>query len=355
MNDRTVQFRVGVMVLATAIIAGILIVLFGDLPSLVQGNYPIRMRFLDARGVSTGTPVRKNGILVGRVTDVTLDERGGVMVMADIDSHVPLYRDEQPRISGSLLGDAEISLVPGRVVPPRTRLQPEDVLEGIVVRDPVEAFSTLEPKLSTALDSLVAASETVSKLATTIDRTLLGDDARFEKLIGKTEKALDDFSLAMTGVNDVIGDESARRRMKESIGMLPDVLGDFRTAVKGIGATVDSADRNLRNLEGLTRPLGERGEQIVTRLDSTIGRLDEVLLQASGFVKSLNESEGTLGRLVRDPKLYEELSATVSNVNRISRELRPIINDVRVFSDKIARHPESLGVRGALDRRPGLK
>ncbi len=355
MNDRTVQFRVGVMVLATAIIAGILIVLFGDLPSLVQGNYPIRMRFLDARGVSTGTPVRKNGILVGRVTDVTLDERGGVMVMADIDSHVPLYRDEQPRISGSLLGDAEISLVPGRVVPPRTRLQPDDVLEGIVVRDPVEAFSTLEPKLSTALDSLVAASETVSKLAVTIDKTLLGDDERFDKLIGKTEKALDDFSVAMTGVNDIIGDEAARRRMKESIGMLPDVLGDLRTAVKGIGATVDSADRNLRNIEGLTRPLGERGEQIVTRLDSTIGRLDEVLLQASGFVKSLNESEGTLGRLVRDPKLYEELSDTVSNVNRISRELRPIINDVRVFSDKIARHPESLGVRGALDRRPGLK
>ena len=355
MNDRTVQFRVGVMVLATAIIAGILIVLFGDLPSLVQGNYPIRMRFLDARGVSTGTPVRKNGILVGRVTGVTLDERGGVMVMADIDSHVPLYRDEQPRISGSLLGDAEISLVPGRVVPPRASLQPDDVLEGVVVRDPIEAFSTLEPKLSTALDSLVAASETVSKLATTIDRTLLGDDARFDKLISKTEKALDDFSLAMTGVNDVIGDDTARRRMKESIDMLPDVLGDLRTAVKGIGATVDSADRNLRNLEGFTRPLGERGEQIVTRLDSTIGRLDEVLLQASGFVKSLNESNGTLGRLVRDPQLYEELSATVSNVNRISRELRPIINDVRVFSDKIARHPESLGVRGALDRRPGLK
>ena len=30
MNDRLMQFRVGVMVLATAIIAGILIVLFGD-------------------------------------------------------------------------------------------------------------------------------------------------------------------------------------------------------------------------------------------------------------------------------------------------------------------------------------
>ena len=38
MNDRVMQFRVGVVVLATAIITGILIVLFGDLPSLVQAT-----------------------------------------------------------------------------------------------------------------------------------------------------------------------------------------------------------------------------------------------------------------------------------------------------------------------------
>jgi len=40
MSDRVMQFRVGVVVLATAIIAGILIVLFGDLPSLVQVDAP---------------------------------------------------------------------------------------------------------------------------------------------------------------------------------------------------------------------------------------------------------------------------------------------------------------------------
>ena len=72
MNDRVMQFRVGVVVLATAIITGILIVLFGDLPSLVQATYPLKMSFSDARGVADGTPVRKNGILVGRVTSVEL-------------------------------------------------------------------------------------------------------------------------------------------------------------------------------------------------------------------------------------------------------------------------------------------
>ena len=355
MNDRMMQFRVGVVVLATAIIAGILIVLFGDLPSLVQATYPLKMSFADARGVSNGTPVRKNGILVGRVADVELDEKGGVSVVADIDSYVPIYKDEQPRIATTLLGDAEIQLVPGRVVPPRQRIAPEEVLVGAVSRDPFEVFATLEPKLGSALESLTQASESVTKLSANLDRLLLGEDDTFSKMVAKTEKALDAFSLAMDNINDVMGDANARANLKETLNGLPEVMNDLRTTVQGIGTTVDTADRNLRNLEGLTRPLGERGEGMVAQVDKTIGRLDEVLQQATLFTRALNESEGTLGKLVRDPKVYDDLAQAAANVNNLTKELRPIVDDVRVFTDKIARHPEQLGVRGALDRRPGLK
>jgi phospholipid/cholesterol/gamma-HCH transport system substrate-binding protein len=355
MNDRMMQFRVGVVVLATAIIAGILIVLFGDLPSLVQATYPLKMSFADARGVSNGTPVRKNGILVGRVADVELDEKGGVSVVADIDSYVPIYKDEQPRIATTLLGDAEIQLVPGRIVPPRQRIAPNEALQGAVSRDPFEAFATLEPKLGTALESLTEASESVAKLSANLDRLLLGEDDTFSKMVQKTEKALDAFSLAMDNINDVMGDANARANLKQTLNGLPEVINDLRTTVQGIGTTVDTADRNLRNLEGLTRPLGERGEGMVAQVDKTIGRLDETLQQAVLFTRALNESEGTLGKLVRDPKVYDDLAQAAANVNNLTKELRPIVDDVRVFTDKIARHPEQLGVRGALDRRPGLK
>ena len=355
MNDRVMQFRVGVMVLATAIIAGILIVLFGDLPSLVQATYPLKMDFADARGVSQGTPVRKNGILVGRVASVTLNERGGVSVVADIDSYVPIYKDEQPRISGSLLGDAEISLVPGRIVPPRQRLTKDEVLVGALSRDPFEVFATLEPKFGSTLDALAEASESVTRLSGNIDKMFLGEDDKFEKMMRKTETALDNFSMAMNNINDVMGDPKAREKMKAAIDALPQVLADLRTTVQGIGTTVDTADRNLRNLEGLTKPLGERGEQMVAQVDRTIGRLDETLQQAAMFTKALNESQGTLGKLVRDPKVYDDLAQAANNVKNLTKELRPIVDDVRVFTDKIARHPEQLGVRGALDRRPGLK
>ena len=355
MNDRMMQFRVGVVVLATAIIAGILIVLFGDLPSLVQATYPLKMDFADARGVSQGTPVRKNGILVGRVATVTLNERGGVTVVADIDSYVPIYKDEQPRIAGTLLGDAEISLVPGRIVPPRQRLTQDEVLTGAVSRDPFEVFATLEPKFGATLDSLAEASASVTKLSTNLDRMFLGEDDRFEKMVRKTETALDNFSIAMNNINDVMGDPKSREKIKAAIEALPQVLADLRTTVQGIGTTVDTADRNLRNLEGLTKPLGERGEQMVAQVDRTISRLDETLQQAALFTKALNESQGTLGKLVRDPQVYNDLAQAAQNVSKLTKDLRPIVDDVRVFTDKIARHPEQLGVRGALDRRPGLK
>jgi len=268
---------------------------------------------------------------------------------------VPIYKDEQPRIAGTLLGDAEISLVPGRIVPPRQRLAKEEVLTGAVSRDPFEVFATLEPKMGSALDSLAEASAAVTKLSGDVDRLLLGEDNNFGELVRKTDKALDEFSKAMANINDVMGDPQTRESLKQTLGEMPAVLDDLRSTVQGMGTTLDTADRNLRNLEGLTKPLGDRGPGMVAQIDATIGRLDEVLQQAVFFTKALNESDGTLGRLVRDPRVYEDLAAAASNVKNLSRDLRPIVDDIRVFSDKIARHPESLGVRGALDRRPGLK
>ncbi len=355
MNDRVIQFRVGVMVLATAIIAGILIVLFGDLPSLVQSTYQLRMNFSDARGVSSGTPVRKNGILVGRVSSVMLDERGGVSVVADIDTYVPVYRDEMPQVASTILGDAEIELVAGRIVPPRQRVTSEEVLRGAVARDPLAMFTTLEPKVTASLESLTRASDAVAALSGNLEKTFVKDDVHLGQTVKKLDTALETFTLTMNNVNDIVGDAEARQRLKESINALPEVLTNLEKSVGGISSTIETADRNLRNLEGLSKPLGERGESMVKGIDKAINRLDDVLLQAATFTQALNESQGTLGKLVRDPQVYNDLAQAANNVNRLTQTLRPIIDDVRVFTDKIARHPEQLGVRGALDRRPGLK
>jgi phospholipid/cholesterol/gamma-HCH transport system substrate-binding protein len=73
------------------------------------------------------------------------------------------------------------------------------------------------------------------------------------------------------------------------------------------------------------------------------------------FSKSLNNPEGSLGQFINNPDLYQSLNRAAVNIEELTLELEPILHDARVFSDKIARHPELLGVRGAMQRNAGTK
>ncbi|HTM53303.1 MAG TPA: MlaD family protein [Pirellulales bacterium] len=395
MDDRVVKFRVGVMVLATMFIAGILVLLFGDARGLVRGSYTIHIHFTDAPGVTDGTPVRKSGILIGRVTKVEFAKQGGVMVEAKIDGNVKLYRNEVPQVSGSLLGgDVVIQFVrrangppppatppPGQttsrrdgttltaqvqdepaaaaaaraVAPEAQEVQPGEFIEGSVAPNAFQVITNLENELGTAVGALSSAGTEVGKVAANINKLIEGNDAQINRIVDKTETTLDSFLRALGDVEDVIGDEQVRDNIKSMLRDMPELMSDTRSAINTIRTTVESVDRNMRNLEGFTGPLGERGEGLVERIDRTMARMDEMLAEFSDFGKKLNSGEGSLGQLIRNPELYQHLNTAACNIEKLTRELQPILSDVRVFSDKISRHPELLGVRGAIQNSPGIK
>lgn len=112
MDERVVKFRVGVLVLATLLIGAILVMLFGKPPAILKGKYPIVVHLPHARGVQSGTPVRKSGILIGRVTDVEFADAGGVNLTLEIDGDISLSRDEVCQLTSPLFGDAELEFMP---------------------------------------------------------------------------------------------------------------------------------------------------------------------------------------------------------------------------------------------------
>src|SRR5690606_27301843 len=114
---------------------------------------------------------------------------------------------------------------------------------------------------------------------------------------------------------------------------------ETREAINGMRDAVASADRNLRNLEGFTGPLGERGEEIVLRFEHVTGQLDDLATEFTQFGRALNNPDGSLGRLLNGTEMYDNLNDAVTNIDRLTRELRPVIRDARVFTDKIARQP----------------
>ncbi len=353
MDERVVQFRVGVMVLASLIITGILALLFGELPSALRGGYVIYIKFASAPGVSQDTPVRKSGQPIGRVTKVEFAPDNEVLVTARINGNVDLYCDEAVRIKTGLLGDAEMEFVPGSKRPSkRVRIKPGDLLVGTVMVDPLQAFADLEGNLTRAFTALGDAGNEVAKLAKSLNDQVNTND--FSRVMNETEGALKSFQKSMADVDDIIGDENVKRDLKKAASDLPKVLADTRETMSGFQKTVALANENLRNVQTFTGALDKQGEDIIGNMSQSVERLDELLGQMNRFSRQLNSREGSLGQLVSNPDLYNNLSQAAENVNKLTRKLEPILCDARVITDKIARNPGII-LRDAVQPGPGIK
>jgi phospholipid/cholesterol/gamma-HCH transport system substrate-binding protein len=358
--------------------------LFGHFPrSLVNQTYTVYVEFSEAPGIAPDTPVRKNGILIGRVTKVALtgDHQERVRVTLAIDDDKVILHSDIVRISVSLLGDAEIQIIPagekqpgdaspvtqngGRLrvtlvadkgdANPSTPVKPGETIQGSVANNPTQTFANLEPEMLKAARSLTAASDEVNKLAKDINKLLGTNNDQIDRLMNKTERSLDLLAKTMTNIDSIIGDPETNARMRQSISDLPGTLKELRDVLTSVQRTSSRAERNLENLEGFTKPLGQRGESLITSADQSVHRLDELLAQMQQFSRQLNSREGSLGQLMYNPQLYQNLNEAATNVNDLSRQLKPILCDVRAFSDKIARHPEVLGVKGAMQSSTGIK
>ena len=110
MDSQVLKFRVGVTMLAALVLLVVLTVLFGDF-SFWHRTYEIHVKMPDATGVQRGTPVRKSGLLIGRVSQMKLVD-DGVLLTLRIDQSVTLSHNETCTLRNSLLGDAELAFVP---------------------------------------------------------------------------------------------------------------------------------------------------------------------------------------------------------------------------------------------------
>jgi phospholipid/cholesterol/gamma-HCH transport system substrate-binding protein len=374
MNDRKMQFLVGVVVLFTVLIALILVMINGPVPTgwLPWGPQPyyVKINFPEAPGVSPGTPVHKNGLLVGRVASVT-DMSDHVQVTAAIDKGVKLYSNTECVLRVSVLGDATIEFIsrppkPGE--PPPTLLADGAVIEGHVQANSMELLSELGADIKRAANSVEDAGDEVAKAAKTINETFgtETEKGRVSKLIDKTDNAMDQFAQTMTSVNEILGgsspeDRQMRQRLKQGLSEVPDTIHDARVTMRNFNVVLESADKNLHNLEGFTEPLGRNGENIANALIESIAGLDKLVEEFTVLTQALNNREGTLGQLIHNPELYNNLNQLTCNanyvlarINDLTARLRPVVEDARVFMDKIAREPGRL-VGGALNRGPGIK
>lgn len=362
MDDRVLRLRVGVVVLAAALITAFLVARFGDLPLPGGGTYTIFVRFPRAPGITQGSPVRMSGVQIGRVMSLELLQPTGVRVVAEIDRGRTILDSDAVFItSASVLGDSVLEFVPPDQIPPGSKPieAGTEIINGRVMADPLTAFSNIEPQLQATMGALTDAGQQVAQMARNLNNTVANNQDQIPRIAQKTERALDQFTIAMTNINSLVGDPQTRQQTIDALKQFPllvrdagQTLAKANMAFDSMKVAGDRAALNLENLQNFTKPLGERGPQLVDNLDGSLANVNELLEQLVTFTDNLNSREGSLGRLLNDPALYLKLERTIGNAEDITARIKPILDDVRIFSDKIARDPRQLGLKGALDRRP---
>lgn len=351
-DDRMMQFRVGIMVLAALIVAAVLVVWFGEVPHAFEQYYTVHIHFDYAPGVEENTPIRKSGMTIGRVRSVEFDEqRGGVSVVAEIREH-RLRRDSRPRAYRSLLGDAAIEFLPGSAA---TYLEEGARIEGEIAPGITQVAQNLEQRLAVALESITATTQEWQGVGQRMNRLLEANEEKLTAALDRAVVTLEGFNRTMQDIDAVVGDPATQQRLREAFRELPELTSSTRDAVSAFHDAVAKADRNLDNLQRATGPLADQTGELFAKLDSGADKMNVLLAELSSFARQMRSEQSSLYQLSTNADLYNNLEEAARSLRIVLTTLQPAARDLRIFADKIARHPELIGIRGYMKGSSGLK
>ena len=421
MEDSGYRFGVGVLVLASAIIGVLLVAFFGAVPNLWVDRYRASFNFDKAPKVTIDTPVRKNGVLIGRVSGISLlagDE--GVILTMELERKYPLNKSEVPRISaGSFItGDAVVEFVkPSRESLVKrfdgglkdgdldaTELAESNTImtEGFYsiggenAQDPQEFLSTLEQNFIPLISSLERAMVRLDSVGASMQAIVGDGSAPIKDLVSSTKITIDNINTTVGSIDRVVKQVERAdipNAIANALTLLPDLFKEAQITLaqtqrtlkgfeqfslsleglgkefEGIGETVREAVKNagvaIENIAEITEPVSQNSEKLVNNAIQALENLDALSKDLKRFTNKLNNRNGTINQLVENDQMYfsvlqavKSIEASSSNIQVLTQRLQPIVADARIFTDKLARDPGQLGVRGVLSNRPqgiGLK
>ena len=373
MDERVMQFRVGVMFLATLLITGILLVMFGKLPTLMGRNYEVQVLFDNASGVTKDTPVQKSGILIGRVESVRLtDQDSKALVTAKIQTDKLIYQNEDCYITRNLLsGDTALTFIANPQKPGAGILIAADtILKGSVSDDPTGLKKELKEPIDTVQNTGKELSEASRKLGEAADsvKKILNPEAQ-----ENVRSILKDTAAALKVIQGALGDEESQEKLTQAMRKLPDTLDnmnatfestnkalrkftqpsavDGRTPIERMVATIEMTERTMRKF---SEPARDGEPAPAEQIAKAVENISDITTLIRSLMERLDRGEGSIEALMNDRQLYDRLNCAAKNIEDVSYRLKPIVEDARVFMDKAARHPGVI-VRDAVKPGVGLK
>jgi phospholipid/cholesterol/gamma-HCH transport system substrate-binding protein len=333
----TRELRVGFFVVFGLALMALAVFLIGDTRDLWEAKQVYRTAFHNVGGLKSGAPVRMGGVDVGEVSfvghmDNAADTRVLVkMAIAKRDAK-GIHVDTVATIANKgLLGDKMIELTvapPDSPVLPSTTLipseEPADVLAAAnrIVSASVQAIEDIEPLAKALGDPKLAADikGSAADLRAMLDAIVSGDGTMHRLFFD--HRAADELDQVLNNLNRVSG------RVDAALADVDDVTAHVRQG-PGIAHALVYDGEISKNTAGTLQELHEdlkairEGNGIAHALlfgddpsQHAMANLNAMSDDLRAIIAGVRQGKGTLGALLVDPSVYEDIKSLVGNVER---------------------------------------
>ena len=297
------EAKVGITVLLAGLAAVVGFRFMSDVPILSQSQ-KVQTTFMRTDGLGTGSQVFIKGVKVGSVSDVQLTASDSVQVIMRLDLNRPLPK-------GTIAYLTSLGLIEGKSI----------VLELGASDENVEYGESIEGMyVQSMLESLGSKGEA------------LGDDlsSTFTELKSFLEQLNETFDdSAQSSLNQTLQNTSVATRQIASI------LDEKQDE---IDRAISSGSSMMAQLDTLASDNRPRVDSLMISLEKNISELKKIRIELEGasaglneIIEKINTGQGTIGKMVNDPSLY-------NNLDSLSNELNDLVKGINEDPGRFLKH-----------------
>ena len=340
------QLRVGIMAVAAMILMGVLVFLLSGSTSFFSRSAVVYTFMDDSAAMTKGSPVRLNGILMGKLSNIELSGentpnrivRLSIEVAEDKLAVIP--QDSIVSVGAeNLLGTKYLNIQKGKgKVPVRAggELKSRDTRE----------FQDLVNAAYPAMESLQSIIARLDKIVGLVESgkgsigKLLVDDELYQRIVltvAEVQKVVEAVSNGKGTMGKLLYDDAIYEQVRTSLNRADSLLQGLQEGTGSAGkllkdpALYDDVRSSLAQMNKLLDDLNAgkgsagkllKSDELHQQVSNLITRLDKMVVQFDTMAGKINAGEGSLGQLLVNPQLYESLNGTAREMNGLMKDFR---------------------------------
>ena len=290
----------------TAISITLLILGFNFLKgkNLTKKSRYLFAKFQKIDGLVAANPVIMNGLSIGSVYKAEPGDAdlNWVLVTIRLDEAINIPVNSVATIKTSLLGSSSLDILKGDA---KAHLQPGDTLRTL---DSGGFFggmlSKLEPTQKNLDNILLSADTLIENVNDILDARAKAD---LRQSLNNLSVATHNLTATTASLNALLNAET---------GIITKTFNNLESFSQSLNGVKERLPVIANNLETTTKNLSQLD------FDRTLKSVEKTMADLNLVIEKINSPNGTMGALVNDKKLYNNLTSTVSSLNLLMQDLR---------------------------------